>query len=227
MIYRCLFEQSGHFKNAFRKYGLEAYDYDIENQFNETDYVCDLFQAIEDCYEGKPSIFDTFNNDDYLLAFFPCTRFENLIQLYFRGNANGFKDWEEQKKLQYVMRLHEELHRNYMLVCKLFQICINKGFKMVMENPYATDHYLQRYFPIKPKIIDTNRRDMGDYFNKPTQYWFVNCEPKRNFIFEGIELPEKKIIKSTKHGIERSLISEYYVDRFIRENILDETVFTK
>lgn len=47
MIVHCLFEQSGTFKNAFKKYGIEAYDYDIQNEFNETDYVTDLFKEIE------------------------------------------------------------------------------------------------------------------------------------------------------------------------------------
>ena len=47
MIVHCLFEQSGTFKNEFKKLGYEAYDYDILNDFNETDYVVDLFAEIE------------------------------------------------------------------------------------------------------------------------------------------------------------------------------------
>ena len=46
MIARCLFEQSGTFKNEFKKLGYEAYDYDILNEFGETDYVIDLFKEI-------------------------------------------------------------------------------------------------------------------------------------------------------------------------------------
>ena len=42
----CLFEQSGTFKNEFKKLGIEAYDYDILNDFNETDYQIDLFSEI-------------------------------------------------------------------------------------------------------------------------------------------------------------------------------------
>lgn len=48
----CLFEQSGTFKNAFRKYGIETYDYDILNDFGETDYQIDLFAEIEKAYGG-------------------------------------------------------------------------------------------------------------------------------------------------------------------------------
>ena len=42
----CLFEQSGTFKNEFIKLGVPAYDYDILNDFGETDFVIDLFKEI-------------------------------------------------------------------------------------------------------------------------------------------------------------------------------------
>lgn len=63
MIAHCLFEQSGTFKNEFKKLGYEAYDYDIQNEFGETDYVIDLFAEIESGYQGKPSIFDNISTD--------------------------------------------------------------------------------------------------------------------------------------------------------------------
>ena len=46
MKVHCLFEQSGTFKNEFRKLGYESYDYDIQNAFGQTDYVVDLFSEI-------------------------------------------------------------------------------------------------------------------------------------------------------------------------------------
>ena len=55
----CFFEQSGTFKNEFKKLGYEAVDVDIQNNFGETDHVTDLFQAIEDAYDNKPSLFDS------------------------------------------------------------------------------------------------------------------------------------------------------------------------
>lgn len=48
----CFFEQSRTFKNEFIKLGYEAEDYDIQNQFGETDNVIDLFKEIETCYAG-------------------------------------------------------------------------------------------------------------------------------------------------------------------------------
>lgn len=48
----CFFEQSGTFKNEFIKLGYKAEDYDIQNEFNETNNVADLFKEIETCYAG-------------------------------------------------------------------------------------------------------------------------------------------------------------------------------
>ena len=53
MKVHCLFEQSGTFKNEFKKLGFQAYDYDILNDFNETDNVIDLFNEIEVAYKGE------------------------------------------------------------------------------------------------------------------------------------------------------------------------------
>lgn len=48
----CLFEQSGTFKNEFKKLGIEAYDYDLLNEYGQTDYQVDLFEEIRKSYEG-------------------------------------------------------------------------------------------------------------------------------------------------------------------------------
>lgn len=46
MKVHCLFEQSGTFKNEFKKLGIPAEDYDILNDFGETDHIIDLFKEI-------------------------------------------------------------------------------------------------------------------------------------------------------------------------------------
>ena len=46
------FEQSGTFKHEFHKLGIEAYDYDIQNEYGETDYVIDLFAEFGKAFEG-------------------------------------------------------------------------------------------------------------------------------------------------------------------------------
>lgn len=79
----CFFEQSGTFKNEFIKLGIPAEDYDIQNNFGQTDHVVDLFQAIEDAYDNKPSLFDEIRGggfDNGVLS----------VHLLFLYESNGF-----------------------------------------------------------------------------------------------------------------------------------------
>ena len=100
MIYHCLFEQSGHFKNEFKKLGFEAYDYDLLNDFGETDVIIDLYEQIEKAYNNERSIFDDFSPiNSLLIAFFPCIRFENQILLWFRGDCYCQRTWDDLKNL--------------------------------------------------------------------------------------------------------------------------------
>ena len=48
----CFFEQSGTFKKEFIKLGIPAEDYDILNDFGETDHVMDLFEEIRKAQMG-------------------------------------------------------------------------------------------------------------------------------------------------------------------------------
>ena len=48
----CFFEQSGTFKQEFIKLGIPAEDYDIQNNFGQTDHVIDLFAEIKKAYMG-------------------------------------------------------------------------------------------------------------------------------------------------------------------------------
>lgn len=123
----CLFEQSGTFKKEFKKLDYDAEDYDILNEFGETDHVVDLFGEINKAYDGEPSIFDSIDECDLVFAFFPCTRFEAVIPIAFRGEQPQQKNWPQLKKLEYSMKLHNELHDLYILICKLFSICLRGG----------------------------------------------------------------------------------------------------
>lgn len=228
MIVHCLFEQSGKFKNAFKKYGIEAYDYDIQNEFGETDYVTDLFKEIEGGYQGEPSLFDEIKSDDLILAFFPCTRFEAHVPLLFRGQATQQNGWDNIQKLDYSIGLHRELHEFYVKLSQLCVVAYRKGLKMIIENPYTQPHYLTTYWCIKPSLIDKDRTQNGDYYKKPTQYWFINFKPKNNLVFEPLEevqirtIARVKSTDKTSRKTERSLMHPQYADRFIRQYILDE-----
>ena len=48
----CFFEQSGTFKNEFIKLGIPSEDYDIQDNFGQTDHKIDLFNEIGTAYMG-------------------------------------------------------------------------------------------------------------------------------------------------------------------------------
>lgn len=154
--------------------------------------------------------------------------------LHFRGQVYQIKDKPMLEKMEYDMKLMDELRKMYLLVNKLFIVCIRRNIKLIVENPYSEEHFLRRYWCLQPSVIDRDRRERGDYFKKPTQYWFVNREPSNNFIFEPMpqnglgcndairlmnkESWEKTGAKTVK--VARSMIHPDYANRFIREFIL-------
>lgn len=227
MVAHCLFEQSGTFKNEFKNLGINAFDYDIQNEYGETDYQVDLFREICKGYENEPSIFDHIKPDDVILAFFPCTRFDCQCQLWMSGNNYAETNWSDKQKLEYAMEKHTELAQFYDYLCKLILLCLKRELRLIIENPYNQPHYLTMYFPIKPTLIDRDRTLNGDYYKKPTQFWFFNIKPSNNVIFEPImEVPtyiignNPMIDKEKSRQTNRSTIHPQYANRFIRQFIL-------
>ena len=111
MTFHCFFEQSGTFKNEFKTLGYEAYDYDILNDFGQTDYVVDLFHDIEVAYERERerTVFDNVKPGDQIIAFFPCVRFTEQISMKFNGTDWSLRNWSDLQKLEYDLKLHQEL----------------------------------------------------------------------------------------------------------------------
>ena len=137
------------------------------------------------------------------------------------------KNWEQDRKLEYSMKLHDELNRNYKLLSEMVLLAIKKKLKMVIENPYTQPHYLTQYWCVKPKIIDKDRSLNGDYMKKPTQFFFIGFEPKRNLVFEPIEYVETrthehmKVNNGKTRQVLRSEMHPQYANRFIRQYLID------
>ena len=177
----CFFEQSGTFKNEFIKLGIPAEDYDIQNNFGETDHVTDLFKAIEDSYDGKPSLFDAVTKDDLIMAFFPCIYFCNISELNQKRGPIGSDRWPLSKLWQWKLEYSRKRQHFYELALKMTAVVECRGIRMVVENPWHVANYTNFHWFNRPSIIDKNRMTRGDIFRKPTAYWFLNCEPTRCF----------------------------------------------
>lgn len=243
----CLFEQSGTFKNEFKKLGIPAEDYDIQDNFGETDHVVDLFHEIEEGFEDRPSIFDSMKPDDLIMAFFPCIRFceiaeynQRSAQEQWRRNGMPVKRiWELLKKQS------DERFYFYQVCLKMHALVECRGLRMIMENPWNVQNFTNLFWFMKPSVIDTDRTRRGDWFMKPTAFWYTNCKPTHGFTFQPLPKSQRRSADigywskrpnphdksqrakgSAQSGLcseERSMISPDYARNFICDFVLGIT----
>ena len=221
----CFFEQSGTFKNEFIKLGIPAEDYDIQNNFGETDHVMDLFTEIRGGYAGQPSVFDHITSDDLIIAFFPCIYFCATSQMAFSFGYTNYRAMTLREKTDAILKRSKDRENFYRLLVKMISLVQDLGLRMVVENPWSEQTYLKANFVLPPSWVDNNRLLRGDYYKKPTAYWFINCEPTNGTTYQKDKM--QKRIMTTKGssraglcGEERSMISPDYARNFICDKII-------
>ena len=224
----CFFEQSGTFKNEFIRLGIPAEDYDIQDNFGQTDHVADLFRAIEDAYAGRPSLFDSIvggEDGDLIMAFFPCIYFCGISQAHMSWGEKNYRKLGGREANDLILERVSKRAEFFSLLIKLMQLARERKIRLVLENPWSMQQYLKTGFVMPPTIIDENRMLRGDYYVKPTAYWFVNCEPTHGFTEQNDK--KKKSIVNGRPGAtagvcseERSTISPDYARNFICDFII-------
>ena len=95
---------------------------------------------------------------------------------------------------------------------------------MIFENP-LTMSFLTIFFIKEPDVKDTNRRLRGDYFSKPTGYWYFNCTPTHGFTEQKDKVAKRvhDVRGADEAGLcseERSMISPDYARNFICDFII-------
>jgi hypothetical protein len=225
----CLFEQSGTFKNEFIKLGIPAYDYDIQNNFGETDFQIDLFAEIEKAYGGgQNTIFQQFTKDDLIIAFFPCIYFCASSQMAFSFGCVNYRKLTMKEKTDKILERSANREYFFRLLVQLVSLVEQRNLRMIVENPYNEQTFLKANFVMPPTIIDNNRTLRGDYFQKPTAYFYVNCSPTFGQTYQK-DKEQKSIMNSKgsgKAGLcseERSMISSDYARNFICDYIIGKT----
>lgn len=228
MIYHCLFEQSGTFKNVLKANGYQAFDYDILNDYGQTDRKIDIFKEIELEYDNivNGGVYNTIfsqmtKENDFILAFFPCTHFYGLNQFQYKLLIAGKKRTLDKKAITRLIKRNNERTQYFNLYMMLCFICQSKGLKCIIENPASCSgnhSFLELFSPIPIGYRETNRQKWGDYFRKPTNYFAINFEMIESYVEPTpCRKEEKKTILDSVFGMSaRSMISSLYAENFYK-----------
>ena len=146
--------------------------------------------------------------------------------IYFSLDSNNVRKLSQCGKIEVAIERLEKRTYYHTLLYKLLWIINRRNFRLIIENPATMPHYLigTQNFP-QPTYIDKNRMLRGDYFIKPTAYWFFNCQSTHGCT-EQNDKKKKTILssKGSKHaGLcseERSMISPDYARNFICDFII-------
>ena len=237
--FHCLFEQSGTFKNVFNEFGHNAWDYDILNDYGETDFKKEMIKEIPTHYNTKDNsgveqtIFTNMqSNKDFIFAFFPCTYFTEQQEINFRVQMGGIKkEIQEndnkflQKHIDWVLKATKERAYFFELWIKFCFICEQLGKPTIIENPANTSKrsYLQLYSPYRPSFYEKDRSVFGDDFVKPTNFFAINFEMKEEFMmFYDKNYNTRKIRDTPSKAIStggRSEITPRYARNFYKRFI--------
>ena len=221
----CFFEQSGTFKREFIKLGIPAEDYDIQDHYGETDHVIDLFAEIDNAYEGRPSVFDTITPDDLIMSFFPCIYFSCLSQMGIGWHYHNYKNLSTMEKADAIQKRSENREKFFRLLVRKFAVVEQRGLRLIFENPWSMQHFLKANFIVPPTIVDIDRSLRGDYYKKPTGYWFWGCEPTHQLSLQQDKEVKRIVDQPHEKGgglcsEVRSTISPDYARNFICDFIL-------
>lgn len=175
---------------------------------------------------GGVSIFDSITCDDLIVAFFPCIYFCQMSQYAQSLNYINYRSLSDSDAIEKILERQEKRQQYLSLLTKFVKVSIDRGLRMIFENP-ITGSFLNNYFLKPPTIIDNNRLLRGDYFKKPTGYWFWNCEPTYGVSYQKDKMQKRHNEAESRWtaecGIcneERSMISPDYARNFICDFIL-------
>lgn len=160
------------------------------------------------------------------MAFFPCIYFETIQMCYYQlSHLNNRQKSYTERIGDAIERLQKRTYFHTLLY-KMVSVATDRKIALIIENPATKPSYLidTQNFP-NPTIIDSNRMLRGDYYAKPTAYWFFNCINTTGFT-EQNDKKQKNIMKSKAAPMaglcseERSMISTDYARNFICDFII-------
>lgn len=159
------------------------------------------------------------------MALFPCIYFSCLSQMAISWGCTNYRKLSTKQATEEILQRVSNREYFFGLAVKMLTVAKEKGLRLIMENPWSQQTYLKANFVLPPSLIDNDRTKRGDFFQKPTAYWYINSEPTFGMSLQ-VSKKKKRVIdckSGVKAGIcseERSMISPDYARNFICDFIL-------
>jgi hypothetical protein len=139
-------------------------------------------------------------------------------------NAN-YKGLDLNEKFNAIIERADKRNNFYKLLYKFVGIIEKRRLRLIIENPFSSLHYLHNNFLKEPDFVDRDRRRRGDYFVKPTGFWYFGCRPTFGCSYQRSkkELVVWEAKSASQAGLcseERSMISPDYARNFICDFII-------
>ena len=136
------------------------------------------------------------------------------------------------KKWQVLRNYSQERFQFYDIALKLTAVVQIKGLRMIAENPWHPTNFTNHFWFVRVSLIDKDRTRRGDYFRKPTAYWFINCTPTHG---ETYQPTPKNLVKTITSGsgasatkkkmkklMSREELDKQYIDHTSAAGLCDE-----
>ena len=156
--------------------------------------------------------------NDFIIAFFPCTHFCDANELQYRLWIGGKKIDYDERAVKRLLERNNERARYFELYLKFTYICKTKEIPTIIENPASSGNknYLVQFSPIEVAWHEKDRSLFGDNFKKPTNFFAINFEMKENFMMFTQNCGIKSIYGDAHGCQERSEISSLYAQNFYK-----------
>lgn len=160
--------------------------------------------------------------NDFIIAFFPCTHFCDNNSLIYRLYMGGRKLPFNERNIKWLIERNKERARYFELWLKFCFICKELGVPTIIENPASggQTNYLKLFSPIEVSYYEKDRSLFGDDYKKPTNFFAINFEMKEEFqMFYDKNIFTKTIKKTKSQKIstgDRSKITSTYAKNFYK-----------
>lgn len=136
------------------------------------------------------------------------------------------------RKWAVLRNYSQERFQLYDLALKMYAVCQIKGVRMIMENPWHPTNFTNHFWFARVSLIDKDRTRRGDYFRKPTAYWFIGCTPTHGETYQPT--PKDKVLTITAGSgasktkrdksktMDRQELDKRYIDHKSQTGLCDE-----